>query len=109
MGGYFTLFREFENAQPPEYIYSTSKPQISPNTKNVIVIVIVKTSMYQHFSADYADHKNTASAAKTSPKPLCINKYDDDPLITLKNHNKKYKNQLTNEVQKRIIDDRERV
>lgn len=28
--GYFTLFREFENAQPPEYIYSTSKPQISP-------------------------------------------------------------------------------
>lgn len=66
----------------------------------------MKPPVLQHFSADHADHKNTAPAAKTSPKPLCINKYDDDSLITLKNHNKKYKNQLTNRVQKRIIDNR---
>ena len=105
-GGYFTLFREFENAQPPEYIYSTSKPQISPLPQNVIENVIVKTPVLQHFSADHVDHKNTNLAAETSPKLLYINRYDDDPVIALKNYNKKYKNQLTNKVKKRIIDNR---
>jgi len=97
-GGYFTLFREFENAQPPEYIYSTSKPQISPLPQNVIENVIVKTPVLQHFSADHVDHKNTNLAAETSPKLLYINRYDDDPVIASKNYNKKYKNQLTNRV-----------
>ena len=106
VGGYFTLFREFENAQPPEYIYSTSKPQISPLPQNVIENVIVKTPVLQHFSADHVDHKNTNLAAETSPKLLYINRYDDDRQISLKNHNEKYKNNLTKEVQKRIIDNR---
>ncbi len=66
----------------------------------------MKTSVLQHFSADHANHQNVDLAAETSPKLLYINKYDDDPVIALKNYNKKYKNQLTNKVKKRIIDNR---
>ena len=74
--------------------------------QNVIGNVIEKPSVLQHFSADHVDHKNTELAAETSSKLLYINKYDDDPEIASKNYNKKYKNLLTNRVQKRIIDNR---
>lgn len=64
----------------------------------------MKISVLQHLSADHADHQNTDLAAETSPKLLYTNRYHDDPVIASKNYNKKYKNLLTNRVQKRIID-----
>ena len=93
---------------PSRHSTSTQHPsrKLAHITQNVIGSVIGKLPVYQHFSTDHVDHQNICLAAETSPKLLYINRYDDDRQISLKNHNKKYKNNLTKEVQKRIIDNR---